>query len=119
MATLKRIISELGKQPLSKMFLFSIFASLVTIFVGFIAQFILPPEIPLLYGLPLTSEQIVPSIFITIPSAIALLFTVANILISISLHDNYLKKSLAFTSLIITVLSLVATFKIIFLVGLI
>jgi len=105
------------KLPLKKFFIASFAINMITIFSGLLAKFILPPEIPLFYGLPQTSEQLANSTFIILPACIALLLTLINAIISINISGIYLKKTLAVASISISLLSLIGTFKIIFLIG--
>ncbi|MDO8341295.1 MAG: hypothetical protein Q7T59_04950 [Candidatus Woesebacteria bacterium] len=108
---------EFERLPLKKLFVYSFVINLITILLGLLAKLILPPEIPLFYGLPQTSEQLAKSIFIILPATIALLLTLVNAILSINIGGTYLKKTLAFTSIAISLLALIGTFKIIFLVG--
>jgi hypothetical protein len=105
------------KLPLKKLIVIFFILNLITIAFGLLAQFILPPEIPLLFGLPQTTEQLTPSIYIILPAITALIISFLNSLIAINLDGQYIKKTLAFSTALISILSLVATFKIIFLVG--
>lgn len=103
--------------PLKPLFITSIIVNFLFILLGLIGQLVLPPEIPLFYGLPKNSEQLAPSLFIVIPSLISLLIAVINAVISINIDGIYLKKALAFASISVCLLSVIATYKIIFLVG--
>ena len=105
------------KMPLKNLFLVSIVINLVFILLGLFANLILPPEIPLFYGLPKNSEQLTRSIFIVLPSLVSLVMTLVNITISVKVDSQYLKRVMAFASTGITILSIIATYKIIFLVG--
>lgn len=116
-STTTRLTPEFEKLPLKKMFVFSFLISLVTILLGLLGQIILPPEIPLYYGLPKTVDQLSPAIFIILPSFISIFITILNILGSIKINDNFIKKTLAFTSISISILATITTLKIIFLVG--
>lgn len=103
--------------PLKSLFVISIIISVLFILLGLISQLILPPQIPLFYGLPKNNEQLAQSLFIVIPSLISLLITIINAIISINIDGIYLKKALAFASISVCLLSVIATYKIIFLVG--
>jgi len=103
--------------PLKYLFVTSFGLNALFIAFGLLSTFLLPPEIPLFYGLPKTNEQLATSIFIILPSSISLLMTFINSIISINVESQYLKKTLAFTSIAITILNIIATYKIIFLVG--
>ncbi len=99
------------------MFIFSFFLNVASMLLSLVAKLILPPEVPLFYGLPQTTEQLVPSLFVAIPSLVSIILTVINVLISINVEGVYLKKTLAFTTLLISILAAIASLKIIFLVG--
>lgn len=118
-STKMNLNTAFDKLPLKKLNIFAFIISIITVIVGLISQIILPPEIPLFYGLPQNSAQISPSILIILPSSIAILMTSVNILISMYISDNYLKKALVFTSLLIAILSAITTYKILLLVSLI
>lgn len=107
------------KLPLKKLFIASFVINTLTILLGLLARFILPPEIPLFYGLPQTSEQLASSLFIILPAGIALILTLINAIVSINISGAYLKKTLAFASISISLLSLIGSSKIIFLISLI
>lgn len=119
MAIYQKIIIDprFEKLPLKKVVIASFILNLIVIVLGLLSQFILPPEIPLLFGLPQTTEQLTPSIYILIPSITSLVISIVNPLIAINIEGSYLKKALAFSTFLIAILSSIATFKIIFLVG--
>lgn len=103
--------------PLKPLFTASVAINLLFIVLSILSIFILPPEIPLFYGMPKSNEQVAPSFMIITPSLAAFLFTVVNFVVSTKLNQQYLKKTLAFASIAATILSSIATYKIIFLVG--
>ncbi len=105
------------KLPLTNLYIISIAISLITIVVGLISQIILPPEIPLFYGLPQTEGQLSHSIFIIIPSAISFSITIINSVLATKIHDTFIKKTFAFTSIAIAILAAITTYKILFLVS--
>ncbi len=108
---------EFEKLPLRKLFVVSFFMSIVTIIIGLITKSFLPPEIPLFYGLPQTQEQLTSSTLIILPSVTSILITIINFILSIKIQDNHLKKTLAFASVLVSLLAIITTYKIIFLVG--
>lgn len=112
-----KINPEFEKLPLKNLFIYSLILSTITLSFGLLAQIVLPPQIPLLYGLPQTNDQLVSSLMIILPSIISIFITIINAIFSIKSHDNYLKKILAFTTISIAVLSSITIFKIIFLVS--
>lgn len=105
------------KLPLKKLFVYSFIINIIVIILGLLSIYILPPEIPLFYGLPRTSEQLAPSFLIILPATVSFLLTLFNVFLSINVNELYLKKALSFTSIFISILSLIGTFKIIFLIG--
>lgn len=110
MAILKQI-------KINPIFTYSFFVSLAGLLLGLVAQFILPPEVPLLYGLPQTDSQLISPIWIVLPSSLALVITTLNSLLALKFNDSYLKKTLGIASLACSILAIVTTLKIIFLVG--
>lgn len=91
--------------------------NLIVILIGLLAKFVLPPQIPIFFGFPQTEEQLASSLFIVIPPIISLFFITLNSIFTIKMESSYIKKSLAFASLAVTLLSTIAVIKIIFLVG--
>ena len=118
MALPKQIIDpRFEKLPLSRLIIATIITNLILILVGLVSKIILPPEIPIFFGLPQNKEQLGPSILIVMPPIISLFFVFINSILAVKIESNYVKKSLAFGSLAITLLSTIAVLKIIFLVG--
>ncbi|MBL7036872.1 hypothetical protein ISR94_03475 [Candidatus Microgenomates bacterium] len=103
--------------PLKKFYIFSFFLNIIVLVAALLSKYILPPEIPLFYGLPQSSQQISSSYFLFIPSLVSLALTVVNAYLSIFVDNTYLKKVLAFSTILISILSTLTTLKIIFLVG--
>lgn len=113
----KYINPEFEKLPLKKMYIVSTIASLILVVIGLLTQIILPPQIPLFYGLPQNDSQLAPSILIVLPAIISILITAINAFIATRTHDNFLKKTLAFCSISICLLVAITTLKIIFLIS--
>jgi len=82
-----------------------------------ILQGILPPEIPLYYGLPKGQDQLVSTISLIIPSIVSLLIVLLNFIISLFVKDDFIQKILIFTAFACLFLSTITTIKILFLVG--
>jgi len=82
-----------------------------------LVQIVLPPQIPLFYGLPEGEAQLTPSLSLVIPSLVSLVIMVINIAISYFLKDEILKKFLITTAIGVSIFSIVTTVKIVFLVG--
>lgn len=103
--------------PLKKFYIFSFFLNVSILLIAFLSRYILPPEIPLFYGLPQSSQQISSSFLLFIPSSISLAITIINAYLSVFVDNVYLKKVLALSSILVSFLSTLTTLKIIFLVG--
>lgn len=111
------IKADFEKLPLKKTVLFALFLSVITFLIGLLSQIFLPPEIPLFYGMPYGESQVAKSIFILTPPAISLVFIFINIILTLKLESQFIKKTLITASLFISILSFIAVFRIISLVG--
>lgn len=112
-----KMLPGFEKLPLKGSFIFSVVTSTVTIIFGLLSNIILPPVIPLFYGLPQTNAQLANGFAIVIPATISIVFTLLNAVISINSNSMYVKKVLAVSTILICILATITTFKIIFLVG--
>mgnify|MGYP000986553723 CR=1 FL=1 len=95
-------------------------ASIINILIigtTFLIQNLLPPEIPLYYGLAEGQEQIAKSIFLFVPNSISLLILIINSAIASYIKQDYYKKILIVAGLISTFFASITVFKIVFLVG--
>jgi hypothetical protein len=108
---------ELEKLPLSKLVVFSFVFGLIITLLTLLSQFILPPEIPLFYGMPYGNLQIARSIYILIPPILAVVLTLVNCLIALKIDSHFFKKTLIITAFSLNILSAITVIKIIFLVG--
>ena len=95
----------------------AIIANVVLIALVLLIRSLLPPQIPLYYGLPESSSQLVPNWYLPIPSALSLLVIGVNISIAKNAKNVFLKKILIFSSIAVTFFSFITTVKIVFLVG--
>lgn len=77
----------------------------------------LPPQVPLFYGLPVGESQLVSSWGFLISPTAAFVITIVNIFISSLVSDNFYKRVLIISSFFISILVIITTLKIIFLVG--
>lgn len=77
----------------------------------------LPPEVPLFYGRAEGEAQLVSSWGLVIPAVFSALVAAANSAIASFLKDDFTKKVLVVSALIVSLFSAITTFKIIFLVG--
>lgn len=72
----------------------------------------LPPVVPLLYGLPVSKEQLVPTIGLTIPSMISIAFIAINFTIIKITKDKFLEKILGGLTITCTLLALITIINI-------
>lgn len=91
--------------------------SVLSIVGALITRSFLPPLIPLFYGKPTGAEQLAPTWFIFIIPGISILITVTNLFVNKSAEDKFIKKILAITSLVISLMATITVVKIIMLVG--
>ena len=98
--------------PFIPLVITSLCISLLTILCSFFAREFLPPEIPLLFGLPKGQEQLTTTNGIMIPGLISLGFLIINSFLSSSLSDDYLKKTLVVVSFSLAIFATIATIEI-------
>lgn len=112
-----KIDPRFEKLPLKNLFIFSFISSLMFLVISLVSNLILPPQIPIFYGLPKTTEQLGKSIYIILPSLVSILITIINAVLAINIESQHQKRILAFSSLLVSILAIVTTYKIIALVG--
>lgn len=112
-----KIVEKYKNLPQRNYFKFALILLLITFIIACLSQLILPPQIPLFYGLPQGSAQTTTPIWILLPSVIGLVINLINSYLSIVISDIYLKKTLAIASLAVSILALITTVKIVMLVG--
>ena len=103
--------------PFSNWVYASFIINLVIIVLVLIVRRWLPPQIPLFYGMAEGEGQLARSIFLPIPAIAAILVTVVNILLALSLKDTFIKKILIVAGLAATFLATITVVKIVFLLG--
>lgn len=113
----KNLSSETEGIPYIKEAKYVFFANLGLIGISLAIFALLPPEIPVFYGLPTGAEQIKPWWFIAVPSLFSILILGLNILLAKLTTQDFLKRALILAAITVSFLSFVTTIKIIFLVG--
>ena len=103
--------------PFRKYVAIALGVNLITILLGILAQTILPPEIPLFYGLATGSLQLAPSQAILVPPAVSTLIIVVNLGLVKKIGEEFAQKALVLTAIAATAFSTITTLKIILLVG--
>lgn len=77
----------------------------------------LPPVIPLFYGLPVSEEELTNSLGLAIPPVISIILIAVNWAIAKITKDEFIKKIFIGLIISLTIFSVVAVIKTIFLVG--
>ncbi|MCL4382848.1 hypothetical protein M1545_03600 [Patescibacteria group bacterium] len=105
--------------PFKNFVLASVVVNIVIILFIALGQGFLPPEVPLFYGMPEGQMQVSSKWFLLMPSSLALVFIVINLVISsfVKEKDDFLKRVLILGAITMTLFSIVTTVKIFFLVG--
>ncbi|MFH1971461.1 MAG: hypothetical protein ABIJ05_03715 [Patescibacteria group bacterium] len=108
---------EKKKVPFSKQIIYCLIINLVMILLAALSIFLLPPEIPLLYGLPEGNDQLTKSWAITVPNLTSLTIMFANSIFAMNTKDEYLKKIIVLAGFTATFFAIITVLKIFFLVG--
>jgi hypothetical protein len=103
--------------PFKNYFIASIILNLGVLAFALLVQRNFPPQIPLYYGLPRGEEQLAPSWAIIIPCAFAIFENIINVLISKLFKEDFIRKTLILSGVVVTAFAVITTLKIIFLVG--
>ena len=96
---------------------FSVGLNAVSVIFIFALKGLLPPVVPLFYGLPAGSEQLAPTLGLVLAPAVGLIITTINIFISHLTQDSFLKKTLIIASALVSLLLSITVLKIVLLVG--
>lgn len=108
---------EKSKVPFSKQIILCLIINLVMILLTTLSIIALPPEIPLLYGLPEGEEQLVKNWAITMPNLAALIIMFTNSIFAIYTKDEYIKKIIVLAGFTVSFFAIITVIKIFFLVG--
>ena len=98
-------------------FLAAFIMSVISILGIFLVKKFLPPVIPIFYGKPVGEDQLGTFWFFFIIPAVSILITTVNFLISMSAKDEFVKKVLAVSALVISLTGVITVIKIVLLVG--
>lgn len=114
---IKRNKFSIKSIPLVKFLYAAFILGFLNIATTLLLQGILPPEVPLYYGLAKSQEQLTTSFGLIIPGAITLGVTILNTFLAYVLGNNFLQKTLVLSAFSVSIISFIATIEIIFLVG--
>ena len=103
--------------PFGRFMVYGIFINLILVILIFIFRNNLPPQIPLFYGLPEGEEQLASGLTLALPSLLSLIISFLNLGLSFIIQEEFIKRALILSSLLVTLFSLITTLKIFFLVG--
>jgi magnesium-transporting ATPase (P-type) len=103
--------------PFRNLVLIALFIDIVIIGLIVSLKKLLPPEVPLMYGLPEGEEQLTTTNGLIVPAIASIVIIVANSSVSLILKNSFLKKTLILTTFVVTFFSTITIIKIFFLVG--
>jgi hypothetical protein len=98
-------------------FLAALILNALSLLAPVILRGFLPPVVPLFYGRPVGEGQLVSTLGLLIAPAASFLITAVNLLLNLWTKDDFLKKVLAVTALIISIVTAITVIKIMLLVG--
>ncbi len=101
----------------SKLLYVSLLINIITIGLVFLFKRILPPEVPLLYGLAEGDSQLVDRDSLILPSLISIIVVLINTATSLMVSDEYLQKALVVTAFASSIIASIAVLEVLFLVG--
>lgn len=105
------------KTPFNGFLIAAFILDLVTMSVILLVKGYLPPIVPLLYGRPSGESQLVPTLILLAAPALSIFFIIINWLITNLITDLFAKKLLIITTFLLSLLTSITVFKIIFLIG--
>lgn len=91
--------------------------NLVVILLVFAAKSVLPPLVPLFYGLPTGEEQLASSTFLITPALTSIAVVLVNAFLARVVKNNFLQRVLLGISWATAALSTITIIRIIWLVG--
>ena len=103
--------------PYRNFFLAAIIINIGVLLSLILLKNFLPPLVPLYYGRPMGEAQLTNTFGLLIAPGISLLVTVLNLCLSLWVRDDFLKKLLAVSAIVISTLTAITITKIILLVG--
>jgi len=103
--------------PFKRTVITSLATNLLFILLVVLLKNNLPPQVPLLYGLPEGEEQLVPRLLLILPNTLAIGITLINIGLTFVTKDLFMRKLLLVVPVVVTFLAVITTLKILFLVG--
>lgn len=116
--TVQKQIGSFWKDLPFKGYLYASLAlNILTFLAIFLAKSFLPPVVPLFYGRPEGAGQLVASLGLLIAPLTALAITLLNMVLGGVIKQTFIQKVLIVSTFLISVLTAITVFKIVFLVG--
>ena len=109
--------SQVAGYPLMKFIIIAFILNFAVGVIAFIIQPILPPQIPLYYGMAEAEKVVAPSWALILPSLTSSGILGINFLLGLVVEDEFLKKTLILAGVASSFFSTIATLKIVFLFG--
>jgi uncharacterized membrane protein len=109
--------SQIGGYPLKKLFITTLILNLVVGALSLLIQPLLPPQIPIYYGMAEAEHIIAAPWTLVLPSLCSLGILGVNFFLGLAVEDEFIKKTLVLSSLTASFFATIATFKIALLVG--
>ena len=103
--------------PYRNYFLAAIIIDVVVLLLLLILKNFLPPLAPLFYGKPIGEAQLTTTFGLMIAPLVSILITVINLVLSLWLSDDFFRKLLAISAVVVSVLLTITILKIVLLVG--
>lgn len=111
---MKKILQTI---PFPEVTIFIFIINLIVLMLYFFIRSHLPPEVPLLYGLPNGGEQLVKRDLLISPIIASLFIVVLNSILITTTKDNFSQKALLYLMIATSLLGIVTVIKIALLVG--
>jgi hypothetical protein len=105
------------KVPYRNYFLVAIIINIAVFASIIVFKNYLPPLAPLFYGKPVGEAQLTNTLGLLIAPGVSLLITVINLLLSLLIKDDFFKKLLSISTIVISIFIAITVIKIILLVG--
>lgn len=108
---------EVDRVPFKNYVLWAIIANALVAGAVILGQKLLPPEVPLFYGLAEGEAQLAPRILLVIPSSASIVILLVNSFISSLITDEFIKKVIILGAIATALFAVITSVKIAFLVG--
>lgn len=109
--------TDWNKMPFRNFVFFSVIIDVFLVIAVLAVRNYLPPIVPLLYGRPTGAGQLIPSLFLISAPISSIIITFLNIFLSNLTGDIFIKKILALSSFLLSVLVAITIIQIVLLVG--